>query len=79
MADNMKAIVITKQNQQFLMSRYSVNVFDTDLFPIGYIMVTDFGDNGDRPFEGVVTQEMFDSLYVRGEDLQNDFFAIIKK
>lgn len=76
---NMKGIVITQSNQQLLMSRYMVNVFDTDMFPIGYIMITDFGDNGERRYEGVITQELFDSLYVRGEDLKNDFFAIIKK
>lgn len=76
---NMKGIVITQSNQQLLMSRYMVNVFDTDMFPIGYIMITDFGDNGERRYEGVITQELFDSLYVRGEDLKNDFFAIVKK
>ncbi|MET0785201.1 MAG: hypothetical protein ABWY25_00645 [Paenisporosarcina sp.] len=75
----MKGIVITQSNQQLLMSRYMVNVFDTDMFPIGYIMITDFGDNGERRYEGVITQELFDSLYVRGEDLKNDFFAIVKK
>ena len=76
---NLKGIVITQSNQQILMSRYMVNVFDTDMFPIGYIMITMFGDNGESRYEGVITQELFDSMYVRGEDLKNDFFAVIKK
>jgi hypothetical protein len=42
-------------------------------------MVTDFGDNGESRYDGVLSQELFDSMYVRGEDLRNDFFAIIRK
>lgn len=75
----MKGIVITKQNQPLLMSRYGTNIFDEEMFPIGYIMVTDFGDNGESRYDGVLSQELFDSMYVRGEDLRNDFFAIIRK
>ena len=75
----MKAVVITKDNQQQLMARYGVDPNDTDQFPIGYIMITVFGDNGDERYEGVITQATFDEEYIKGTSLKNGFFAIDRK
>lgn len=74
--NNKKAINITKENQQQLMTRYGFPQDDTDAFPIGFVLVTWFGDNGDSRYEGVLTQENFNATYVKGEALQNGFYAI---
>lgn len=76
---NMKGVVITESNQQSLMARYGVLPEDTDQFPVGFIMITMFGDNGEERYEGVVGEERFNKSFVRGQDLANDFFEVINK
>ena len=75
----MKGILITESNRAMLMARY--NSSDPDEFPIGYILVANFGDNGMEPerYEGLLTQAFFDQTFTRGEDLQNGYFAINRK
>ncbi len=72
----MKAIAITKANQHMLMIRY--NSSDFDEFPPGYILVTWFGDNGDFKYRGVLSEANFNAKYVKGEALENGFFAVRK-
>jgi hypothetical protein len=75
----MKGIKITESNQQMLMARYNIPHDDLEMFPIGYIMITDFGDNGEERYEGVLTQARFDQSFAEGEALSNGFFAINRK
>jgi hypothetical protein len=72
----MKAIVITPENQDMLCIRYDL---DAGAFPIGYIMVTEFGDEGDFRYIGVLHETTFNEKYVKGEAIQNGFFAVTKK
>jgi len=72
----MKAITITRDNQQMLATRYNL---DVGAFPIGYIMVANWGDNGEYRYEGVLTEENFNAKYVRGQALENGFYSITKK
>lgn len=73
----MKGIMITSENQQELLLRYGE--IDADIFPVGYIMVTDFGDNGEVRYQGVLNQAGFDAAYEKGVALLNGFFAVIPK
>jgi len=75
----MKGVVITESNQQSLLIRYGFPDSDLDMFPVGHIMITDFGDNGDSRYNGVLTQTQFDSVYTKGETLLNDFFEVLRK
>jgi len=75
----MKGVIITESNQQSLLIRYGFPDSDLDMFPVGHIMITDFGDNGDSRYNGVLTQTQFDSVYTKGEDLLNNFFEIHRK
>ena len=73
----MKAVTITKENQSTLATRYGKS--DLEEFPIGYIMVANFGDNGEYRYEGILTSAKFDATFVKGEALQNGFYAISRK
>lgn len=73
----MKAIQITAENQQMLAARYHVEDYET-ILPIGYYLVAPFGttDTNDEYYEGLLTLEKLNELYVIGETLANGFFAI---
>ena len=73
----MKGIIITAANQSMLLNRFTT-ALDLEQLPIGYILVTDFGN--DDTFE-VLTTAMFNANYevVPGEPLQNEFFAVDRK
>lgn len=72
----MKAVVITKENQEMLAARYGLGI---DEFLIGYIMIANFGDNGELRYEGLLTEENFNLQFVKGEAIDNGFFAITRK
>ncbi|MET0786544.1 MAG: hypothetical protein ABWY25_07560 [Paenisporosarcina sp.] len=73
----MKAVKITKENQVQLATRYGED--DLEQFPIGYIMIANWGDNGEYRYEGVLTEVNFSLKFVKGEALENGFFAISRK
>lgn len=72
----MKGIIITGENQTMLLNRFTT-AHDLEQLPIGYILVTDFGN--DDTFE-VLTTTVFNTNYavVTGQDLLNDFFEVTK-
>lgn len=72
----MKAVLITRENRDYLASRYNQ---DVDSFPIGYIMLANWGDNGEYRHDGTLTQARFDELFTKGATLENDFFEAIRK
>lgn len=76
MVGNLKGIVITNDARLMLMSRYNVPIEDVEQFPLGYIMVADFGDNGEFRYEGVLTETRFNELFVKGKALMNGFFEV---
>lgn len=70
----MKAITITAANQDMLVSRFGVNSIEKNaLVPIGYILVTDFGN--DETFD-VITPSLFAKVFVKVGDIDNGFIAI---
>lgn len=70
----MKAVKITAENQQFLASRFGVEPDDyTDMLPIGYWLVTDFGN--DDTFD-TLTEDMFNHNFIVGDTLENGFVAV---
>jgi hypothetical protein len=71
-----KAVEITLDNQQWLMARY--NTSDLEEFPIGEVLVAEFGDNGDPRLIGVLTKANFTANYVVGEALQNGFYSVTR-
>jgi hypothetical protein len=73
----MKAIAITKANQDMLVSRFSVDPIDKDReLPIGMWLVTDFGN--DEYFD-VVTQVVFDQHFTKGDAIDNGFIVILRR
>ena len=71
----MKAIKITEANQSMLMQRY--DLIEEVFMPIGYWLVTDFGDlNMDF---SLLDNTKFDELFERGRALQNGFIEIARK
>lgn len=72
----MKAVLITESNRDYLASRYNL---DVEAFPVGYIMVAEWGDDGRFRYQGILTQEKFDELFVKGKTLANEFFEIHPK
>jgi len=69
----MKAITITKANQNKVAGQYNIHDFDLeDVLPVGYILIAPFGYEP-KGFE-VVTQDTFDLFYTRGEDLENGYW-----
>jgi hypothetical protein len=72
----MKAVIITEKNTDFLCTRFGI-VDVGDQFPIGYILVTDFGN--DETFS-VLSPVNFDLEFEQtGTTLLNDFFEIRAK
>jgi hypothetical protein len=70
-----KAITITATNQSSLATQYGVDLEDIDeLLPTGYILVAEFGA---EKYDGVITTEMFTSLFTRGVDLENDYYEAL--
>lgn len=72
---SMKAVLITKDNQESLSSRYLVNDVEDEM-PIGYVLIVDFG-----------VEDHFDLVTVRffnrhfkfvGRPLKNDFSEIVQ-
>lgn len=74
----MKAVKITAANQGYLASRYGEDD-DLDVFPVGYNLVTHFGDNGEYRYDGVIDDAELDRLFVRGQTLHNNFFEITNR
>ena len=72
----MKAVVITINNQQELMARYGSS--DLEEFPIGYVLVAEFGDNGDPRLIGVLSEANFIAKYTTGEALKNGFYSVTR-
>lgn len=72
----MKAILITKTNQDMLASRYALEVWDiADQLPIGNYLIADFG-NEDKI--ETLTKAQFEATFVVGEALKNGFVAIAR-
>ena len=71
----MKGIVITPQNQNTLLGSYTT-ALDLEQLPIGYILVTDFGN--EDTFE-TLTPEEFALAWTVGETLQNGYFDMVAK
>lgn len=71
----MKGIVITAENQQMLVNKFTTGE-DLEQFPIGYVLITDFGN--EDTFE-TLTPELFAAKFTAGENLKNDFFDVIPK
>jgi len=70
----MKGIYITKENQTKLAVQYGIDIDDADdLVPVDYILVADFGA---EYMNGALTQSGFDSLFVKGQALENDYFVV---
>lgn len=70
----MKAVLISSTNRDLLASRFETALDKEDQLPIGYFLVTDFGN--DETFE-IISATNFDSLFERtGVDLKNDFFEV---
>ena len=71
----MKAVIITKNNQSFLVSRFGIEDVDSnEQLPIDYILVTDFGN--DEKFD-VLTKTKFNVFFEStGVKLANDFFEV---
>jgi hypothetical protein len=70
-----KAITITPANRDMLASRFTVYKEDyDDMLPLGYILVTDFGN--DEKFD-VLTKLAFDYFFIVGEKIQNGFVEVI--
>jgi hypothetical protein len=72
----MKAILITRDNRNMLANRYGV---EPDEFAIGYYLIAEFGDNGEFRHQGMLTSAELDRLFIRGEALDNGFFAIKRR
>ncbi len=69
-----KGIKIDEKNRPMLASRFMVDELDwPDMLPLGYILVTDFGN--DEKFD-TLTQENLDRFFTVGEVIENGFFAI---
>lgn len=71
----MKAILITKENQNTLMGHFARSDQE-DLFPIGYYLITDFGN--DEYFD-TITVEMFNQLFNNDGAIKNGWIAISRK
>lgn len=71
----MKAIKITPTNQKMLATRY---LLDLDAFPLEYVMVTEFGDNGDYRYEGVLTEVEFNEKFVKVAEIGNGFWDVVR-
>lgn len=71
----MKAIYITTANRPMLMQRY--NQIEEKFFPLGYWLVTDFGDEN-MDFS-LLTSDKLDELFDRGPAIQNGFIQITRK
>ena len=74
---NLKAVTITQGNQLYLANRY--RTMDLDEFPIGFIMVAAFGDNGEYRYDGVLTEAKFNEKFTKGRALENGFYSITRK
>lgn len=73
----MKGVIITTANQSALASQYHILKDDyDDLLPLGYILIADFGQGW---IQGTITQQQFDELYTKGQDLKNDYFVVVPK
>jgi hypothetical protein len=71
----MKGVLITAINQASLGHQYRVDPDDLDdMLPLGYILLADFGGEW---YEGIITQTKFDTLYLKGDTLENDYFVVI--
>lgn len=73
-----KAIEITEKNIDFLASRFGIpNLDKEDRLPIGYILVTDFGN--DETFD-VITKQRFGTYFnLTNEQLDNGFVGAVLK
>lgn len=73
-----KGITITERNRPMLASRFVVDKLDwPDMLPLGYILVTDFGN--DEKFD-TLTETNFDKFFIKtNEKIQNGFFSIMPK
>jgi hypothetical protein len=74
-----KAVKITEANQQELIGRYGADMYDLDQFPVGYWLVTDFGDNGEYRYDGVLLEADLDAKYTRTKTLLNGFIEIKRR
>lgn len=73
---SVKAVEITLDNQESLMARYGST--EREEFPIGEVLVAEFGDNGDPRLIGVLTKANFTANYTVGEALKNGFYSVTK-
>jgi len=79
----MKAVLITKKNQNMLATRFDlehVNKAEKDEeLPIGYWLVTDFGN--DDTFSLLTQEKLYEEFFVTIPDkpMKNGFISITKK
>lgn len=71
----MKGIFITEGNRDTLASKFQVDKDDPDLLPIGYWLVTDFGN--DETFE-TLTVENFTMIFSIVGSLKNGWKDLLK-
>lgn len=73
----MKGILITKDNVDMLVGRYAIEAEDKeDLLPIGYILVTDFGNDD---WYDVLSEGVFEANYEWGDAIGNEFKVVTRK
>lgn len=73
----MKAILVTKNNQDTLVSKFGVDPDDKDtLVPVDYYLVGEFGD---RLPPDIVSASEFGALFTVGDKLKNGFVEITRK
>lgn len=76
---SMKGITITTANRKMLATRWNISQVDLDTeLPLGHILVVDFGNEGEIPYE-TVTQALFDETFNRLYDIENGWYAIERK
>jgi hypothetical protein len=72
----MKAITITRANQDMLVSRFNLEPIDKNRqLPVGYILVTEFGN--DETFD-VITPSLFAKIFKKTGDIEHGFISIEK-
>lgn len=75
----MKAVLVTKDNQKYLNSRFNPSGDEdsmNDYVPIGFWLVMDFGP--DTSYD-ILSGGLLERIYILGRKLNNGFIEVIKK
>lgn len=74
----MKAILITKENQGMLVSRFiQADEDPDDVMPIGYYLVAPFREE-DGPFE-LLTPTVYENSLVAVRELKDDWLDVVRR